>query len=207
MGNHKEFDPSQIERREIYRILTGSIVPRPIGWASTISKEGISNIAPFSFFTCVCVAPPMISLTIARNPDGSKKHTLINAEETGDFCFNLVTENLWEEMVDTANGYEVGISEFSEVGIESIPSVKVNSPRVKQSPIHFECKTHKVIELGPNKHPLLIGEVVCFHVSEEVLTGKYIDMQKLKPIGRLNGFLQCSLGKFLERSFQDGQKR
>ena len=207
MGNHKEFDPNQIERREIYRILTGSIVPRPIGWASTISKDGISNIAPFSFFTCLWVAPPMISLTIARNPDGSKKHTLINAEETGDFCFNLVAENLWEEMVDTANGYEVGISEFSEVGIESIPSVKVNSPRVKQSPIHFECKTHKVIELGPNKHPLLIGEVVYFHVSEEVLTGKYIDMQKLKPIGRLNGFLQCSLGKFLERSFQDGQKR
>ena len=101
----------------------------------------------------------------------------------------------------------MGISEFSEVGIESIPSVKVNSPRVKKSPIHFECKTHKVIELGPNNHPLLIGEVVYFHVSEEVLTGKYIDMQKLKPIGRLNGFLQCSLGKFLERSFQDGQKR
>tara|TARA_Y100000588_G_C14195678_1_gene900064 strand:- start:1025 stop:1648 length:624 start_codon:yes stop_codon:yes gene_type:complete len=207
MGNFKEFDPSQIERREIYRILTGSIVPRPIGWASTISKDGISNIAPFSFFTCVCVAPPMISLTIARNPDGSKKHTLINAEETGDFCFNLVSENLWEKMVDTANGYEKGISEFSEVGIESIPSIKVDSPRVKQSPIHFECKTHKVIELGPNKHPLLIGEVVYFHVSEEVLKGKYIDMEKLKPVGRLNGFLQCSLGEFLERSFQDGQKR
>ena len=202
MRNHIELDPSLIERPEIYRILTGSIVPRPIGWASTISKDGISNIAPFSFFTCVCVAPPMISLTIARNPDGSKKHTLINAEETGEFCFNLVSENLWEEMVDTANGFE-----FSEVGIESVPSVKVKTPRVKNSPVHFECKTSQVIELGPNKHPLLIGEVVYFHVSKEVFTGKYIDMTKLKPVGRLNGFLQCTLGQFLERSFEDGQKR
>jgi len=202
-----EFDPAKIERREVYRLLTGSVVPRPIGWASTISKEGVTNLAPFSFFTVVCVAPPMISLTIARRPDGSKKHTLVNAEETGEFCFNAVTEDTWERMVDSANGCPDGVSEFGVTGLTPIPSVKVKAPRVKEAPIHFECKTHQVIYLGPNKHPLLIGEVVYFHVDPAVMTGKYIDMKKLHPVGRLNGFLQCTLGKFLEREFKDGMAR
>lgn len=207
MGEYLEFDPQKLERREVYRLLTGSVVPRPIGWASTVSKEGVHNLAPFSFFTVVCVAPPMISLTVARHPDGSKKHTLVNAEETGEFCFNIVTRRHWEQMVDTANGYPDGKSEFEATGLVPVPSVKVKAPRVKDAPIHFECKTHQVIELGPNKHPLLIGEVVYFHVSPEVMTGKYIDMKKLDPIGRLNGFLQCALGEFLEREFSDGQAR
>ena len=102
MSNYLEFDPSEIERREVYRLLTGSVVPRPIGWASTIDQNGRTNLAPFSFFTVVCVAPPMISLTIARNPDGSEKHTLKNIKETGEFCFNIVTEPVWQEMVDSA---------------------------------------------------------------------------------------------------------
>ena len=200
-------DPSQAERREVYRLLTGSVVPRPIGWASTVSREGVTNLAPFSFFTVVCVAPPMISLTVARHPDGRKKHTLVNAEEMGEFCFNVVTEDTWERMVDSANGYPDGVSEFEVTGLTPIPSVKIKAPRVKEAPIHFECKTHQVIYLGPNKHPLLIGEVVYFHVDPAVMTGKYIDMKKLHPVGRLNGFLQCTLGELLEREFKDGQPR
>ncbi|MBT8004281.1 MAG: flavin reductase family protein, partial [Rhodospirillales bacterium] len=91
MSDYIKMDPADMERREIYRLLTGSVVPRPIGWASTVNGQGITNLAPFSFFTVVCVAPPMISLTIARNPDGTEKHTLKNIKEVGDFCFNIVT--------------------------------------------------------------------------------------------------------------------
>ncbi len=207
MSTYLEFDPCDMERRAVYRLLTGSIVPRPIGWASSISKEGVHNIAPFSFFTCVCVAPPMISLTVARNPDGTKKHTLLNAEETGEFCFNVVTERHWEQMVDTANGIPAEESEFDATGLTPVPARKVGAPRIQDAPIHFECKTHKVVELGPNKHPLLIGEVVYFHVDPAIMTDGYIDMKKLGPIGRLNGFWQCTLGEFLERKFQDGQPR
>ena len=101
MVKYNEYNPSEIDRREVYRILTGSVVPRPIGWASTIDDNGKTNLAPFSFFTVVCVVPPMISLTIARNPDGSEKHTLKNIKSTKDFCFNVVTEPVWQEMVDT----------------------------------------------------------------------------------------------------------
>lgn len=103
ISHYLEFDPAMIEKRQVYRLLTGAVVPRPIGWASTLSKSGVPNLAPFSFFTVVCVIPPMISLTIARNPDGSEKHTLKNVRETGEFCFNVVTEQVWREMVDSAN--------------------------------------------------------------------------------------------------------
>jgi len=76
ISNYLQFDPAIIENRQVYRLLTGAVVPRPIGWASTVNKSGITNLAPFSFFTVVCVIPPMISLTIARNPYGTEKHTL-----------------------------------------------------------------------------------------------------------------------------------
>lgn len=207
MSEYLEFDPEKIERREIYRLLTGSVVPRPIGWASTVNAEGVTNLAPFSFFTVVCVVPPMISLTIARNPDGSEKHTLKNAKAMGDFCFNVVTTSIWKQMVDSANGIPEEESEFEATGLTPIPSVKIKSPRVKEVPIHFECKLNQVIELGPNKHPLCIGEVVYFHVDPAVMEGKYIDVQKLDPLGRLNGFYYSKLGEILEREFHDGQPR
>ena len=165
MSDYLEFDPAVADKRQVYRLLTGSVVPRPIGWASTVNKKGITNLAPFSFFTVVCVVPPMISLTIARNPDGSEKHTLKNVRETGEFCFNVVTHPVWKEMVDSANAFPEDDSEFAETGLTPIPSVKIAAPRVKEVPIHFECKLHRVIELGPNRHPLVIGEVVYMHVD------------------------------------------
>ena len=202
-----EIDPAQVERRQVYRMLVGSVVPRPIGWASTVDADGRTNLAPFSFFTVVCVVPPMISLTIARNPDGSEKHTLKNVRRTGEFCFNIVTEPVWKEMVDSANGFPEGDSEFDKTGLTPIPSVKIKPPRVAQVPIHFECKLHQVIELGPNRHPLVIGEVVFMHVDPACMTNGYIDMRKLNPVGRLNGFFYSTLGEILERKFDDGQAR
>ena len=207
MADYLEFDPAVADKRQIYRMLVGSVVPRPIGWASTLSSSGVANLAPFSFFTVVCVVPPMISLTIARNPDGSEKHTLKNVRDTGEFCFNVVTEPVWKEMVDSANAFPEGDSEFAQTGLTPISGVKVKAPRVKEVPIHFECKLERVIELGPNRHPLVIGEVVYIHVDPTCMTGNYIDMKKLNPIGRLNGFFYASLGEIFERKFEDGQPR
>ncbi len=202
-----EFDPATADKRQVYRLLTGAVVPRPIGWASTVNKKGIANLAPFSFFTVVCVIPPMISLTIARNPDGSEKHTLKNVRATGEFCFNVVTHPVWKQMVDSANAFPEDDSEFAETGLTPIPSVKIAAPRVKEVPIHFECKLQQVIELGPNRHPLAIGEVIYMHVDPACMTNGYIDMKKLDPIGRLNGFFYATLGEIFEREFNDGQPR
>jgi flavin reductase (DIM6/NTAB) family NADH-FMN oxidoreductase RutF len=207
MPDYLEFDPAVTERRQVYRLLTGAVVPRPIGWASTMSADGRTNLAPFSFFTVVCVIPPMISLTIARNPDGSEKHTLRNVRQTREFCFNVVTQPVWKEMVDSANGFPEDESEFDKTRLTPIASVKIKPPRVKEVPIHFECRLHQVIELGPNRHPLVIGEVVYMHVDPACMTGGYIDMRKLDPIGRLNGFFYATLGEVLKREFDDGQPR
>jgi flavin reductase (DIM6/NTAB) family NADH-FMN oxidoreductase RutF len=207
MADYLEFDPAVTDKRQVYRLLTGSVVPRPIGWASTVNKKGVANLAPFSFFTVVCVVPPMISLTIARNPDGSEKHTLKNVRQTGEFCFNVVTEPVWMEMVDSANGFPQEDSEFDKTGLTPLASVKIKPPRVKEVPIHFECKLHQVMELGPYRHPLVIGEVVLIHVDPACMTDGYIDMRKLNPIGRLNGFFYCTLGEILQRKFDDGQPR
>jgi flavin reductase (DIM6/NTAB) family NADH-FMN oxidoreductase RutF len=207
MSEQLQFDPATMDPRAVYRLLIGSVVPRPIGWASTVSADGASNLAPFSFFTVVCVEPPMISLTIMRKPDGSEKHTLKNARTTGEFCFNVVTRPVWKEMVDSANGFPEDDSEFAETGLTPIPGVRVKAPRVKEAPIHFECKLERVLELGPKRQALLIGEVVYIHVDPVVMTGGYIDMRKLDPVGRLNGFFYATLGEILERQFNDGGAR
>jgi flavin reductase (DIM6/NTAB) family NADH-FMN oxidoreductase RutF len=201
------FNPAIMDTREVYRLLIGSVVPRPIGWASTVSANGVANLAPFSFFTVVCVTPPMISLTIMRKPDGGEKHTVKNVRATGEFCFNAVTQPVWRQMVDSANGFPEGDSEFAETGLTPIPSVKVRAPRVKEAPIHFECKLHQILELGPKRQALVIGEVVYIHVDPACMTGDYIDMRKLDPVGRLNGFFYTTLGDIVERKFDDGGAR
>ena len=194
-----------MDRPAVYRLLTGAVVPRPIGWTSTVSAAGVTNLAPFSFFTVVCIVPPMVSLTIARNPDGSEKHTLRNIRETQDFCVNVVTAPVWKEMVDSANSFPEDESEFDKTGLTEMPAVKIKAPRVAEAPIHLECKLNQVIELGPNRHP--IGEVVYFHVDRACMTSGYIDMRKLAPIGRLSGFQYVTLGDILDRKFDDGQPR
>ena len=205
MPDYLAFDPTTAGAAQVYRLLIGAVVPRPIGWASTVNAKGIANLAPFSFFTVVCVTPPMISLTIGRRADGGEKDTLKNIRATGEFCFNVVTRGVFEPMVTTGNGFPEGDSEFIEAGLTPIPSVKVKPPRVGEAPIHFECKLHQAIELGASRHTLTIGEVVLMHVDPDCMTGKYVDMRKLDPIGRLNGFFYTTLGEILERKYEDNR--
>ena len=205
MPPYLEIDPAGAGEAEIYRMLTGAVVPRPIGWASTLSARGVANLAPFSFFTVVCVRPPMISLTIGRRADGGEKDTLKNIRATGEFCFNVVTRAAFEKMVTTGNGFPEDCSEFAAAGLTPIASVKVKPPRVGEVPIHFECKLDRAIELGRSRHTLVIGEVVLMHVDPACMTGKYVDMHKLDPVGRLNGFFYTALGEMLERKYEDSR--
>jgi flavin reductase (DIM6/NTAB) family NADH-FMN oxidoreductase RutF len=207
MSEQLQFDPATTDPRAVYRLLIGAVVPRPIGWASTVSAGGVANLAPFSFFTVVCVAPPMISLTIMPKADGSEKHTLKNVRATGEFCFNVVTRPTWQQMVDSANGFPEDDSEFAETGLTPIAAVRVKAPRVKEAPIHFECKLERILELGPKRQALVIGEVVHIHVDPACMTDGYIDMRKLDPVGRLNGFFYATLGEILQREFNDGGRR
>lgn len=186
-----EIAPASLPRTSIYKILTGAVVPRPIGWISTIDNSGNPNLAPFSFFNVVCPKPPTVLFCpLIRGTDENPKDTLNNIKATGEFVVNIVTEELASAMVATSVEIAADVNEFDLTGLETAPSVVVRPPRVAKSPIHFECNLMQVVEIG-NKAgggSVVIGEIVHLHVDERVLLGEdKIDLTALKPIGRLAG--------------------
>jgi len=186
-----EISPGSIPRASLYKILIGSVVPRPIGWISTVDEAGNPNLAPFSFFNVVCPKPPTVLFCpMIRGTDGNTKDTLNNIKATREFVVNIFGEELFSEMIATSVEIAPDVNEFELAGLESAPSAVVKAPRVARSPIHFECKLTQIVEIGnnPGGGSVVIGEIVHLHVDERVLfDGDKIDLAALKPIGRLAG--------------------
>lgn len=186
-----EIAPDSIPRASLYKILIGSVVPRPIGWISTVNTGGRPNLAPFSFFNVVCAKPPTVLFCpMIRGTDGNPKDTLNNVKATGEFVVNIFGEELAAEMVATSVEIAADVNEFELAELESAPSAVVKPPRVARSLIHFECKLTQIVEIGnnPGGGSVVIGEIVHLHVDERVLFGgDKIDLTVLKPIGRLAG--------------------
>jgi len=192
-------DPQKTERKDIYKLMIGSIVPRPIALVSTVSPDGVRNLAPFSFFTAITSRPPTICFAPDRRPeDGRKKDTLVNIEATGEFVVNVVTESIVVQMNEAATDYPPEFDEFEMSGLIPEPSVVVVPPRVKESPINMECKVDRIIEIGPQDSAaaLVIGQIVMFHVADGLLDQRgRIDIAALNPIGRLAGSGYATLGR------------
>lgn len=167
------------------------IVPRPIGWISTLSADGIPNLAPFSFFNGALSEPPMVVFTCSAPAEGGRqaKDTLVNIEATGEFVTSMSTEALAEEMNLTSAYVAPEVNEFELAGLETLPSRLVKPPRVAASPIHMECRYWKTVELPGSptggRAALVVGTVLGIHIADEVLTDGLIDMGKIRPIGRL----------------------
>jgi len=187
-----KIDFDNLPRRECYQLMTGMILPRPIAWVSTVGEDGIFNLAPFSFFTGITSKPPILCLSIGSRR-GRQKDTLRNIESTKDFVVNVVDETLAERMNQTSAEYPSYVSEFKETGLTPLPSDKVRSPRVAESPINMECELLKILEFGenPNTTSLIIGQIVRAHVKDALLRDGTIDISKLKLIGRLGDDLYC----------------
>lgn len=187
--------PDAENRRTIYKIMIGSILPRPIGWISTISSEGRPNLAPFSFFNAICSNPAhVLFCSGVRATDNGQKDTLINVRATGEFVVNIVTEELAESMNITATEFPSHVNEFEQAGLTAVPSEFVRPPRVGESPVNFECTLERIIEFGsePGGGSVVIGRVVNIHVADGVLIeNDKIDLHALKPIGRLAGTAYC----------------
>ena len=182
-----KYDPGQMSATDAYKLMIRSIVPRPIAWISTVSPDGVRNIAPFSFFTGITVEPPTVCFVPARKTGGVKKDTLANVEATGEFVVNIVTEELAAAMNDTATGYPADVDEFERAGLTPVASDAVAPPRIGESPVNMECRLDKIVEVGDKGGVLVIGEVVMFHVDERVLAGGKVDPVLLKAVGRLGG--------------------
>lgn len=186
-----EIDPTTLPWNSVYKILTGSVVPRPIGWISSVDADGRRNLAPFSFFNVVCANPPTVLFCpMVRATDMGRKDTLHNVRATGEFVVNIVTEALAEAMNVTAVEIAPDMDEFALAGLETAPSVTVRPPRVAASPIHFECALNQVVEVSsqPGGGAVVIGAVQHIHIDERVLLGAdKIDPLALQPIGKLAG--------------------
>lgn len=186
-----EISPDALPHQSIYKILIGSVVPRPIGWISTVNASGQPNLAPFSFFNAVCSSPPTVLFCpLVRSTDGNTKDTLNNVKATGEFVVNIVGEELVSAMIATSVEIAPDVNEFELAGLATAPSVAVTPPRVAESRIHFECKVSQIVEIGnqPGGGSVVFGEIVHLHVDERVLLGEdKINLAALKPIGRLAG--------------------
>jgi flavin reductase (DIM6/NTAB) family NADH-FMN oxidoreductase RutF len=193
-----QLDPSEMDQKSIYKLLTGTIIPRPIGWISSISEEGITNLAPFSFFNAVGDDPPHVMFSAGRGLT-SNQDTLNNVLKTKQFVVNMVTKELVEQMNMTAQGIPTHESEFDFANLTPIPSLKIKPPRVKESPITLECELVHHYTLENHKFggsTILIGRIVLFHIDENLVLDNYkIDQEKYKPISRLAGANYSKIGE------------
>ena len=160
------------------------VAPRPIGWISTVSSDGVVNLAPYSFFNGVSDIPPFVMFSSSGQKDSQR-----NAEETGEFVCSLATYDLREHMNTTSAGVEPHIDEMELAGLTPAPSKLVKPPRVAESPVALECKHFKTVALpsveGQDGYSVVFGHVVGIHIDESVLDDGLVDMQKLRLIARL----------------------
>ena len=185
------YDPTEHPLLETHKLMIGSIVPRPIAFVSTLSKDGLENLAPFSYFNGICSNPPSIMFCPARRGyDGKTKDTLNNIRDTEEFAVNIVSEDFAEQMVSTSTDFEPEVNEFEISGLTPEPCQKIAPPKVAEAKISFECKLNKIIPVG-NEGPgggfVVIGTIVLFHIDDDVYEDGYINLEKLRPIGRLAG--------------------
>ena len=193
-----EFNPDTLSSKAIYKLLTGSIIPRPIAWIATIDDSGTNNLAPFSYFNMVGDDPPHVMFSTQRL-NNSNKDTLNNVLSTKQFVVNMVTEALAEQMNSTAQAVAPEVDEFQMVGVTPIPSSVVKPMRVKESLVQFECEMVHHYFLEDHKQGgacVVIGRVVRMHFDESVLLEDYkINMETYKPIARLAGSKYSKIGE------------
>jgi flavin reductase (DIM6/NTAB) family NADH-FMN oxidoreductase RutF len=189
--DYQQFDPQALGERETYKLLIGCVVPRPIAWVSTVDGTGVHNLAPFSFFNAIGSNPPAVSISISYTAIGDqRKDTLRNIVDTSEFVVNIVDENLAQAMNVTAANYPPGIDEFEAAGVAAVASAAVRPPRVANAPVSLECKLHTLVPVGqgPGSATLVIGVIQLMHVRADIINERhYIDITKLRPIGRLAG--------------------
>jgi flavin reductase (DIM6/NTAB) family NADH-FMN oxidoreductase RutF len=172
------------------------VAPRPIGWISTVSTDGHVNLAPYSFFNAVCYNPCIVMFSSSGLPDDPQKHSWRNAEETGEFVCNIVSEELKDQMNTTSAHVPRGVDEFELAGLTAEPSEKVKPPRVKESPAHLECKYLRTVEFESEEahhtHGVIFGHVVGIHIRDDILTDGMVDTLKFRPVARL-GYMEYTV--------------
>jgi flavin reductase (DIM6/NTAB) family NADH-FMN oxidoreductase RutF len=184
-----QIDPAELSRPAAYQLLLNCVAPRPIAFVSTLSPEGVPNLAPFSLFMAGGSNPPSVVFSPPTDRNHDSKHTHRNIEATGEYVINVVTYSIREKMNQASAEYPYGVSEWEEAGFTPAPSVKVRPPHVLESPLAIECRLFQIVPhgSGPTSANYIIGEVVCFHVAKSLLDDEVIDPRRVDYIGRMSG--------------------
>lgn len=166
------------------------VVPRPIGWISTIAADGSANLAPYSQFQNVNFDPPIVMFSANQNMEGVRKDTVVNAEREGAFVWNMATHALREAVNETSRQFPPGVDEFEQAGLEKAASRLVRPPRVAASPVQFECAYMQTVRLPGNGRlgtvDVVFGRVIAVHIADDALTPEgLLDIPRLKPLARL----------------------
>jgi flavin reductase (DIM6/NTAB) family NADH-FMN oxidoreductase RutF len=182
--------PADASPRDLYKLLIGLIVPRPIAWVSTRGKDGVNNLAPFSFFNAFSADPPVLGFAPSRKVDGdNRKDTLRNVEDTGVFVVNMVSEAVAEAMNQSAADVPPDVDEFTLGNVTATPATLIDCPMVAEAPAKLECRVQQIIPMGdrPTSGILVLGEVICFHLDDAMVDNFRIDPDVLRAVGRMGG--------------------
>ncbi len=200
-GKDMIINPQDLHYNDRYKLIIGSVVPRPIAWVSSMDKDGNLNLAPFSFFTAVASDPMTLLFCPGWSSHrGRMKDTLYNIRELPEFVINITDEATKDAMNQTATEFEAGVNEFEWAGLTPVPSQVVRVPRVAEAPIAFECKLQQIVVVheGPGGGTAVFGEVQSIYVRDDVMVNGRILPEVLQPIGRLAGATYAHINNLFE---------
>lgn len=189
------FNPESLNEKELNRLMIGSILPRPIAFVSTLSDQGVLNLAPFSYFNVVSSLPPLLSISILHK-DGEDKDTTRNIKESGEFVVHIVSEDILSDVNETSIEIPSNRSELLYTKFSIMDSSVIKVPQIKESNVRMECVVEKIVPL-PNSD-LIIGRVVNFNISKSVIDEKgRINLNELNPVARLSGKRYAKIGEII----------
>jgi flavin reductase (DIM6/NTAB) family NADH-FMN oxidoreductase RutF len=204
-------DPRALPPGEVYLWQVATIVPRPIAWTSTVNEDGSTNLAPFSYFTAASHSPPLCIICVSRRrgdrvgegqlagpspPQGvrdpprvpwEKKDTWRNIERTGEYVIHVVNDALAAHMNATSKEHPYGTDELVAAGLTRLPSDRVAAPRVAEAPVAMECRLERIVEVGSPGTAVIIGEILLWHVRDDLVVDGRLDLGRLDAIGRMSG--------------------
>jgi flavin reductase (DIM6/NTAB) family NADH-FMN oxidoreductase RutF len=185
---HRHFDLATLSARDCYKLLIGTVIPRPIAFVTTVDATGRANAAPFSFFNCLSADPAIVAIGVENNDDMSFKDTAWNVRVTEEFTVNIVDDALVQAMNVCAIPFPPGTDEIKLAGLTPVAGTHVRCPRLAEAPAALECRRYLTLEVGRSRE-IILGKVLGVFVREDAVDPKtkYVDQRKMDAVGRLGG--------------------
>jgi len=192
-----ELQISKMSTDEVYKLMNCMIVPRPIAWVTTLSAEGVVNLAPFSTFNIVCYDPPLLGMNIGSRTDGTRKDSARNARLNQEIVVHIASESLLDKVHASSFAHPPEVSEVDVLGLDLVPSVDIAVPRLRDAPLAIECRVHQVLSFS-HKADFVVARIVRVHAPEGLINDHKIDSGVLRPLSRLGGPFYGMLGKIVQ---------